>query len=75
MPELLRTRKSNGLALYSVLRDRVRETLLAGQRKIEEAKVMTYWNTGRYIKEHTPKRFRRSHEKHSHLGMGKGIDE
>jgi endonuclease YncB( thermonuclease family) len=34
---------------YAALRKKVEETLLLGQRKIEEAKVLTYWQTGRLI--------------------------
>lgn len=44
--------QSRSLASYSILKARVRETLLHGRRKIEEAKVLTYWNTGRYIRIH-----------------------
>lgn len=44
--------KSDGLKLYSVLKVRVRETLLAGQRRIEQEKILTYWNTGKLINEH-----------------------
>ena len=40
------------LANYVTLRDKVRETLLLGQQKIEEAKVRTYWETGRLINEY-----------------------
>jgi endonuclease YncB( thermonuclease family) len=40
------------VASYAVLRKKVEETLLLGQQRIEEAKVQTYWQTGRYINEH-----------------------
>lgn len=46
------TPQSPALASYVQLREKVRETLLEGQRKIEEAKVQTYWQTGKYIHEH-----------------------
>lgn len=37
---------------YAELRSSVEQTLLTGQRLIERAKVRTYWETGRLIKEH-----------------------
>src|SRR3989338_277121 len=37
---------------YPALRRKVEETLLTGQRRIEEAKVQTYWHTGKLIKGH-----------------------
>ena len=37
---------------YPGLRRQVEETLLLGQRRIEQAKVETYWKTGRLIHEH-----------------------
>lgn len=37
---------------YPALRKKIEETLLLGQRKIEEAKVQTYWQTGKFIHEH-----------------------
>ncbi len=37
---------------YSTLRKQVEQTLLAGQRKIEQAKVQTYWQTGKLISDH-----------------------
>lgn len=37
---------------YAELRNGVRETLLVGQRRVEEAKVRTYWETGRMIDQH-----------------------
>ena len=45
-------KRNASLKLYSVLKDRVRETLLAGQRQIEREKVLTYWNAGKLINEH-----------------------
>jgi endonuclease YncB( thermonuclease family) len=44
--------KALSVSTYTALRDKVRETLLFGQKRIEEAKVRTYWETGRYINEH-----------------------
>lgn len=53
MTQLLASKsKSPALASYAQLREKVRETLLEGQRKIEEAKVQTYWQTGKHIYEH-----------------------
>ncbi len=37
---------------YAALRDKVRETLLLGIQRIEEARVRAYWQTGRYVQEH-----------------------
>ena len=37
---------------YEVVRERVRETLLIGQRKIELQKVLTYFETGKYLDGH-----------------------
>lgn len=37
---------------YAELKRGVDETLLAGQRRIEMAKVLTYWETGRLINAH-----------------------
>ena len=45
-------KKNTSLKFYSVLKDRVRETLLAGQRQIERQKLLTYWNAGKLINEH-----------------------
>jgi endonuclease YncB( thermonuclease family) len=39
-------------AQYSALLARVRRTLLEGQRRIEEERVRTYWETGRLIHAH-----------------------
>jgi len=43
---------------YVLLRNQVKETLVLGQRKIEQAKVQTYWRTGwlidRYLSDHVP---------------------
>ncbi len=44
--------KGAALASYTQLRDKVKETLLEGQQKIERQKVLTYWETGKLIKEH-----------------------
>ena len=41
------------ISSYAFLRERVRETLLEGQQKIEQQKVLTYWQTGNYIHEHS----------------------
>lgn len=40
------------LTTYAALRDKVRQTLLLGQQKIEQARVQTYWQTGLHIHEH-----------------------
>ena len=40
------------IANYSALRKKIEEVLVLGQQKIEEAKVRTYHETGRYIHEH-----------------------
>lgn len=37
---------------YPDLRRRVQEVLIGGQQRIEQAKVRTYWETGRLINEH-----------------------
>lgn len=37
---------------YALLLKRVQETLLEGQRKIEQQKVLTYWQTGKHLHEH-----------------------
>lgn len=37
---------------YAALLRLVKETLLFGQQKVEQAKVETYWQTGRHIHEH-----------------------
>lgn len=42
----------NGPRTYAELRRQVEAALLIGQRKIEEAKVHTYWETGRLIHQH-----------------------
>lgn len=44
--------RSLDLAVYSVLRERVRETLIWGQRQIDALKIQSYWQTGSYINEH-----------------------
>jgi endonuclease YncB( thermonuclease family) len=40
------------ISSYPTLRKQVEATLLLGQRKIEAAKVETYWKTGKIIQEH-----------------------
>jgi endonuclease YncB( thermonuclease family) len=40
---------------YAALREKIRRTLVLGQQKIEEAKVQTYWQTGRLINEYLRK--------------------
>ena len=40
------------VASYAALRHKVKETLLLGQQKIDQAKVRTYWETGRLIDQH-----------------------
>jgi endonuclease YncB( thermonuclease family) len=44
--------KALSVATYAALRKKIEEILLLGQQKIQEAKVQTYWETGRYINEH-----------------------
>ena len=44
--------KSCSVPTYAALRNKVRETLLDGMRRIEEARVRAYWQTGRYVQEH-----------------------
>jgi endonuclease YncB( thermonuclease family) len=44
--------KALSVTTYTALRNKVRETLLLGQRKIEAAKVQTYWDTGHFINQH-----------------------
>src|SRR3989338_4148439 len=41
---------------YAQLREEVKETLLSGQQRIEEAKVQAYLKTGQLIDEHTLKK-------------------
>ena len=41
-----------GLVSYRVLREKVRETFVLGQQKIEQLKVRSYWDAGFYINEH-----------------------
>jgi len=52
MPSALNRTKASNLADFRVLLDRVRETFVLGQQKIEELKVQTYWEAGRLIHEH-----------------------
>ncbi len=47
--------KALSAGTYAALRSQVSEVLLTGQRKIEEAKVRTYWETGRLINEYLRK--------------------
>jgi endonuclease YncB( thermonuclease family) len=47
--------KALSAATYAGLRKKVQEVLLLGQQKIEEAKVRTYWETGRLINEYLRK--------------------
>ncbi|MBI3306290.1 MAG: thermonuclease family protein [Candidatus Omnitrophica bacterium] len=42
----------NALMSYGQLRFKVKETLLEGQQKIEQQKVITYWQTGKHLHEH-----------------------
>ena len=44
--------KAFSISSYAALRNKVRETLLLGQQKIDQARVQTYWQTGRDINEH-----------------------
>ena len=37
---------------YLTLRKQIEETLLLGRREIENAKVQTYWRTGKLIDAH-----------------------
>jgi len=45
-------KKSESLKLYSVLKIRVRETLLESRERIEREKLLAYWNTGKLINDH-----------------------
>ena len=49
---LLLKKPEGNLKSYPVFRRLVEETLLRGQQKIEQQKVLTYWQTGAYINEH-----------------------
>ena len=40
------------LGEYATLKERVRETLILGQQRIEAARITTYWSTGWYIQTH-----------------------
>ena len=44
--------KSNHLIGYPALRQKVHDTLLLGQQRIEREKVRTYWQAGKYILDH-----------------------
>ena len=37
---------------YAELKRLVEETLITGQRQVEQAKLRTYWETGRHISDH-----------------------
>ena len=43
----------SGIANYTVLRSRVREAFVLGQRKTDHARVLTYWEAGGAINRHT----------------------
>ncbi|MSR78177.1 MAG: DUF1016 family protein [Candidatus Omnitrophica bacterium] len=49
---LLQPKTKLSVETYPLLREAVRQTLLEGQLKIEQAKVQTYWQSGKYIQEH-----------------------
>jgi endonuclease YncB( thermonuclease family) len=44
--------KTLSVATYAALRKQVEETLLLAQQKIDQARVQTYWQTGRFINQH-----------------------
>ncbi len=44
--------RNTDVSTYSALFRRVKEALLDGQRRIEEERVRTYWETGRLIRDH-----------------------
>lgn len=44
--------KAPVVSTYAALRKQVEQTLVFGQERIEEAKVRTYWSTGRLINEY-----------------------
>jgi len=44
--------QAKDIASYSLLKTRVEEALFTGRRKIEAAKVETYWTAGKLIHEH-----------------------
>ncbi|MBI3306943.1 MAG: thermonuclease family protein [Candidatus Omnitrophica bacterium] len=56
---MVKVQKTLNIHSYSLLRDKVRQTLLLGQQRIEQEKVRTYWHTGKIIDEYiwrnTPK--------------------
>ena len=43
------------LTTYAALRKKVEETLVLGRQKVEETKVLTYWQTGRIINQYLGK--------------------
>lgn len=55
MDDTIPLMKALSVATYAALRKKVEETLLLGQQKIEEAKVRTYWETGRLINQYLRK--------------------
>ncbi|MSR76947.1 MAG: DUF1016 family protein [Candidatus Omnitrophica bacterium] len=66
---------STGYSSYAELRDKVRKTLLEGQRKIELAKVQTYWDTGKHINEHLRiHEGRTEYKKKTLIRLGKDLD-
>lgn len=65
----------NGLAAYRVLRERVREVLILGQRQIDAFKVQTYWRAGSYINEHVRLNGNRAeHGRQVLLKLGRDLD-
>lgn len=55
MPRALARTQTSGLVAYGELKRRVKAAFLEGQSRIEEAKVLTYWETGRLINEYLGK--------------------
>jgi len=52
MPSSLTRKPQLTTYTYPALRKQVEQTLLLGQRKIEAAKVETYWKAGKIIQQH-----------------------
>ena len=50
--DLALTARSPDVTTYAGLFRRVKETLLDGQRAVEQQKVRTYWEAGRLIQTH-----------------------
>src|SRR3954471_14773096 len=46
------TRRSPAPSIYAELKRGVEEALFRGQRRVEQARVLTYFETGRLINEH-----------------------